>query len=213
MFLYAIKNILRGRSFLRLSMNHALGAYSLKGKVLDIGSGKHPEYHGIFKSVETEEIFTLDQKFTDNRALDLEKDALPYDSASMDQVLFLNVLEHIYNYKFVLGEARRVLKDGGELIGFVPFLINVHPDPHDYFRYTKESLEKIFTEVGFSHIEIKTVARGPFAVNFNNIVLSFPRFISVLIFPFSYILDSVFLRLRPRVGEKFPLGYIFALKK
>lgn len=208
-----IREILRGKSLTRILMNLELSKYSLKGKVLDIGGGNHPSYFKFFKK-ENYELINIDLKKSNNSLrINLETDKLPYTDNSIDQILLLNVLEHIYNHKLVIQESHRVLKDDGILIGFVPFLVNVHPDPHDYFRYTKECLEKIFKKSGFNNIKIEEVGMGPFAVSFNSIAFLFPRFLKLLFLPFYYFADFVLLKLRPKNRERFPLGYLFVLKK
>ena len=95
----------------------------------------------------------------------------------------------------------------------MPFFINIHPDPHDYFRYTKEALERIFSELDIDIIRIETVGRGPFAVHYNNIVLSIPRIVRVLLFPLAYGIDQIFLYFRPNMKERYPLGYMFEVRK
>lgn len=208
------KEILKGKTLARSLMNFELSKFRLSGKVLDLGAGKNPSYMRFFKKSEDFELVNLDLHANkDNIRLNLEKDKLPYDDYSIDQALLLNLLEHIYNYKFVTAESYRVLKDGGSVIGFVPFFVNIHPDPHDYFRYSKECLEKIFKTTGFKDITIKEIGRGPFAVHFNNIVTIFPKIISLLIFPIFYFIDWILIKLKPNIKKRFPLGYFFVLKK
>jgi len=200
---------------MRLLMNDALTTFSIKGKVLDVGGGKEPSYFKYFKEQINPEILTIDLKEPDGSLthIDLEKDPLPFKENSVDEVLMFNLLEHIYNYNFVISETNRVLVKEGRLLGFVPFLINYHPDPHDYFRYTNEALKRILKQNGYKEIIIKEVGRGPFAVNYNNLVLSFPKLIRVIIFPLYFMLDSVFLYFRPRVKERYALGYLFSARK
>jgi SAM-dependent methyltransferase len=45
---------------------------------------------------------------------------LPYDDASIDVVLMIDVLEHLYEPARVLAEVDRVLRPGGRLLAFVP---------------------------------------------------------------------------------------------
>ncbi len=213
MLLKLAREIIKGKDLVRSLMNFELCKYTLSGKVLDIGGGEKPSYFRFFKKGDYQLVNIDIRKGEDRVPINLEKDKLPYDDNTIDQVLMLNVLEYIYNHKFTVGEAKRVLKEDGELIGFVPFLVGYHPDPHDYFRYTGEALQKIFKEVGFSEIKIKEVGRGPFAVSFDNIGFIFPKFLRLLALPFYYFLDSIVVNLRPGFKKKFPLGYLFVLKK
>lgn len=216
MFIDIIKSTARGKSLLRTLMNLELRNHVLRGSVIDVGGGKDPSYFGFFKKENSAKVFTIDGIFQDKQGknIDFEKDILPFDDDQFDQALLCNVLEHIYNYKFLLSEIKRIIKNGGEIIGFVPFLINFHPDPHDYFRYTKESLQNIFTETGFKEVKIKEVGFGPFSVAFNAVAgLPFPRFCKVLALPFFYFSDLLVLKFRPGLKIRYPLGYLFTLRK
>lgn len=209
--------MLRGQSLIRALMNERCRRVSLKGMcVLDLGAGsKKGSYHDYFaESADT--VITADMKNGDgnHKQLNFETDRLPFNDASFDGVLAFNLFEHIYNHVHLVQEANRVTRHGGKLIGFVPFLVNYHPDPHDYFRYTPEALRKIFTHAGYSDITIEEIGRGPFAVNYNNVVLSIPKIVRVLILPLYWALDSVFLTFRPQAGKRYALGYFFtAVKK
>lgn len=45
---------------------------------------------------------------------------IPYDSASFDAVLVVDVLEHVPDPSFLVSEIARVLRPGGSFVGFVP---------------------------------------------------------------------------------------------
>ncbi len=206
-----LKGLNQNKSLARLLMNTEIAKHSLSGDVLDIGGGKKPSYVKLFNTGQLNTFNIID--FETIPDYNLEKDRLPYHDASLDQILLFNILEHIYNYRFVVNEAYRVLKKNGVVLGFVPFLVNYHPDPHDYFRYTAEALDKIFSEAGFKDIDIKEIGGGPFYVNFNTILFSMPKISRIVIFPFYYFLDKIYLKLRPKASKRFALGYFFILKK
>lgn len=209
-----IKQLAKKKSLLRSLMNLEAGNYSVGGKVLDLGGGVEPTYFNFLKREEGVEILNLDLKNNEDQGkIDFEKDNLPFADGAVDNVLAFNLLEHIYNYRHLLSEASRALKTGGRMLGFVPFMINYHPDPNDYFRYTREALQKIFTEVGFKEIKIKAIGFGPLAVNFNIIAPFMPVFLRCLLFPLYYFADKIILKLRPKMTERYPLGHFFELKK
>ncbi|PIS06120.1 MAG: hypothetical protein COT80_02385 [Candidatus Buchananbacteria bacterium CG10_big_fil_rev_8_21_14_0_10_33_19] len=210
-FFTIIKEIAKGKSLIRTMMNLELKDFKLSGKVLDIGGGKNPSYLRFFKKEDGLNFISLD--LMGENKIDLEKESLPYKDKSVDQVLLFNILEHIYNHKFLVNEVRRVLKDDGQVIGFVPFLVGYHPDPHDYFRYTNESLERIFKDAGFSSIVIQSIGGGPFLANYNIIMDYMPRVLRIFLFPFYLVRDSVILKIKPSLVEKFSLGYLFVIKK
>lgn len=87
---------------------------------------------------------------------DLTK-TLPFRNASCDIIFMSNVLEHISNPILLLQECYRILRPGGLIIGTVPFLLNVHQVPYDFYRYTNFMLEKMFKNSGFSNVEITSL--------------------------------------------------------
>jgi SAM-dependent methyltransferase len=188
-------------------MNKGLSVFTLRGRVLDVGGGHAPDYFNYFKTEPDAHVETIDGS---TQTVDFEKDALPYPDNSIDTIILCNVLEHVYAYQFLLNEVRRVLKPDGQLIGFVPFLIQYHPDPHDYFRYTHEALARIFDDSGFKNVKITRVGGGPFLANFNNLVLSLPRVLRAPLYLPYALLDAAFVRLRSRVTMRYPLGFIFS---
>lgn len=76
-------------------------------------------------------------------------------SQSCDVVFCFNVLEHIFEHVAALSELRRVLKPGGSFYGYVPFLVSVHADPFDYWRYTGATLAKLLTSSSFTNVSVK----------------------------------------------------------
>jgi SAM-dependent methyltransferase len=191
-------------------MNLSFRNIKLSGFVLDVGGARSPDYFDYFDTKDVTKIKPVDGSIMN---LDFEKDELPEDDGTVDTVLLCNVLEHVYNHMFLMGEIYRVLKIEGRLVGFVPFLINYHPDPHDYFRYTGEAISKIMMTVGFVDVQIKEVGGGPFYVNYNNLVLSVPKIFRPFLFIPYFCLDKLFLVLRPEARKRYPLGYTFYARK
>jgi len=207
--LLIIKKIAGGQSILRILMNLGFREETVRGVVVDVGGGRSPDYFEYFRQ---EHLISCTPVDASLGAIDFEKDPLPFPEQYADTVICANVLEHIYNYKFLLSEIHRITKKGGKFLGFVPFLIQYHPDPHDYFRYTKEALEKIVQEAGFKDVCIRSIGGGPFLVNFNNIMLSVPRIVRIILFPIYAALDWLMLAVRPKVRIRYPLGFIFTAK-
>lgn len=209
-----IKEIWRGKDLYRLLMNSRCANYELSHRVLDLGSGTTlASYHRFFKKATSAEIIPLDlgfEKAGSGTFLDLEKDKLPYSEASIDSILIFNILEHLFNYSLLIAEMKRVIKPGGRVFGAVPFLVGYHPDPQDYWRYTSESLRKIFEAAGFKNIEMKILGLGPFSAAWSQIEFLWPRLLKMLILPMVLGLDQLLIVLRPRLNrEKFALGLFF----
>jgi ubiquinone/menaquinone biosynthesis C-methylase UbiE len=213
--IFHIRQALAGKTLVRSMMNKALMDFELPGKVLDLGGGGNPSYlHFINKGKSFKRLnIDIDEDVKDRIKVNLEHDRLPFEDATFKNVLMLNLLEHIYNHKHALREARRVLEVEGTIIGFVPFLIKMHKDPNDYFRYTEEALERISQEVGFRSSTIKPIGLGPFSVSYNTFVSVFPNILFIWYLPLAFIMDKLLLLFRSNLKHHFPLGYLFIMKK
>lgn len=196
---------------------------TLTGKVLDLGgralSFEHGKPRGAsyhrFLKFENAEILRLDidSETSPDYNIDLEKDPLPFKENSVDTVLAFNLFEHIYNHKFLIKEISRVLKPGALMLGSVPFLVRIHPDPKDFFRYSKDTLERLFSEADFGKIIVEYVGLGPFVCQYSQIEFICPRIIRPILASISILLDKAFLRLKPHLAGKFPINFIFIVKK
>ena len=58
----------------------------------------------------------------------------------------------MYNPQKAINEMHRILKEGGTCILSTRFMYPYHPDPKDYYRFTKDGLEYLFKE--FSKVEV-----------------------------------------------------------
>lgn len=209
---------MRGKDLYRTLMNMECANYNLRGKVLDLGSGiNKASYHRFLKKSDDAEIISLDLGFNDNSNgsfIDLEKDKLPYEDNSIDTILAFNLLEHIYNYSFLISEVYRILKPGGQVIGAVPFLVGYHPDPRDFWRYTSESLDKIFKEHNYKDIKITVLGRGPMSAGYSQIEFMLPRIFKIIILQLVFLSDNIILKLKPKLNQqKFALGLFFSFSK
>jgi SAM-dependent methyltransferase len=93
--------------------------------------------------------------------------SLPFKNAVFDIVLCSEVMEHVREPEAMLREIRRVLRPGGFLVLTTPFMVPMHEEPHDYFRYTCHGLKYLCTK---AELSVKKVI--PFA-EMNGVALSF----------------------------------------
>lgn len=85
---------------------------------------------------------------------------LPFENNSVDAFICLAVLEHVQNPIKAMEEMYRVLRPGGKIIIYVPFLFYYHNhegnhEYGDYWRFTKDTLQ-LFAKP-FSSYEIQSV--------------------------------------------------------
>jgi SAM-dependent methyltransferase len=192
-----------------------LSTLDLSGRVLDLGGSRKSKYHELIQGEHDIEVVNIDGASGLDLHFDLEK-PFPLVDDRYDAVLTCNVLEHIYNYQNIFSESHRVLRKGGTLIITVPFLIFFHPSPHDYWRYSKETLDKLLLSSDFTDVSITTIGRGPFLVlgqMFGGIHL--PEFLRVLLYYKLLLLDKIIsLFVRSEVlKDRYPLGYFVTAKK
>jgi SAM-dependent methyltransferase len=211
-----VSETLKGKGLGRILFNLCVADKNITGKVVDIGSKKDASYYR-FMNVSNAEIITIDvdKDCNPDIILNIEKDPIPLESSSCDYLFMFNLLEHLNSYNNLLSESFRVISDNGSVLGCVPFLASIHPDPHDYVRYTKEKLEHIFKQAGFMSCEIKTMGYGPFTAAYGHIQFMLPRILKLLLFPLIYFLDRSIQKIKPSIDftERYPIGYYFELKK
>lgn len=111
------------------------------GKICDVGAGGRRI---------TPEVVTVD--FVPGPGVDIAGDihALPIPTDSFDCVFCTGTLEHVRDPAKAVHELLRILKPGGIIHIDVPFIQGYHPDPVDYWRFTREGLRllcKPFDEI------------------------------------------------------------------
>ncbi len=136
---------------------------SLEGKtILDVGSGKGNHLvafarrgltaYGLDKIKEHHEALAQ----FDVRGCDLEHEAFPFATDSLDIVFSKSVIEHVANADNFLAETRRVLKPGGLAILMCPdWATQAHMYWDDYTHvkpWTRKGLQNALKIHGFQRI-------------------------------------------------------------
>jgi len=83
-------------------------------------------------------------------------------AASADGVVSFQVLEHVWDLDWYLGEAKRLLKPGGWLLLSTHGTWPYHPHPADYRRWTRAGLVAELGTRGFDNECVEAVV-GPLA--------------------------------------------------
>jgi SAM-dependent methyltransferase len=122
------------------AMRKLLPALEGDGRIIELGAGG--DYYKRF--------VRLGQKYeTSNLSggcdwvLDMTDIQLPDES--VDALVSVFALEHLFDFESVLREQHRVLKPGGRLLLVVPFLYYYHAAPDDYFRFSASALDKLLS--------------------------------------------------------------------
>lgn len=76
-----------------------------------------------------------------------------FAEGQFDAVFVMEVLEHVEDPRAALSEICRVLKPGGMLTISVPFILEIHDAPHDYWRFTEHGLRLLLRE--FDEVKIQ----------------------------------------------------------
>ena len=98
---------------------------------------------------------------------------VPLEDASADLVVSFQVLEHVWDLEWYLGECRRLLKPTGWLILSTHGVWLYHPHPTDFRRWTESGLTEELRTHGFTPVDVRPVV-GPLAwpLNFYLIAVS-----------------------------------------
>ncbi|MEK7462332.1 MAG: methyltransferase domain-containing protein [Patescibacteria group bacterium] len=192
-----------------------LATISLSGDVIDLGGSRKSAYYKNFKGEFSLAVANMDDD-TKDITVDLEQ-PFPIEASKYDHVLCINVLEHIFNYQNVIHETQRILKPGGQALFAVPFLIQVHPSPHDYWRFTGETLNRLFSEAGFTQVTVEPIGTGVCSaiVQMKSNLLHF-HFLRHLASWLAFTGDAILARLykKPTFSKEFyTLGYVIKAKK
>ena len=203
---------------------NALRDYA-RGRLLDLGCGKAPflSYYTTY----VDEITLVDwgNSMHKNTLLDCEADLnepLEFASETYDTVVLSDVLEHIAEPQALLSEVSRILKSGsGVLLLNVPFLYQIHEEPHDFHRYTCFSLQRMCAIADLDVVNISSLGGAPEVLI--DILSKLFQQVPIVGRSFAAVLQSIgawLTKFGPghfassRTSDRFPLGYsLVAVKR
>lgn len=130
-----------------------------KGKILDLGCGDGKTGKRLFDLGFEVEAFDMDKdRFEFHKEIRFSNgnlnDPLPYSDNTFDYIIFMEVIEHIYNPGFVISEISRILKKGGKLILSTPNILNVS----SRFRFLVEGSFDFFREPTLDYSKMFPIA-------------------------------------------------------
>ena len=168
-------------------------AISILIKELDEDTSKRGLNIGSGKSRLHERISNLD--IVDGPFVDYIADGhtLPFDDNTFDIVIAQESLEHFEEPTTAVKEIYRVIKPNGLFYIQVPFIIGYHPGPTDYWRFTKEGIDKLVVQAGFA-CESVAISVGP-ATGFYRVLVEFLAIFASLFSEKSYLYVKGFMSL------------------
>ncbi len=132
---------------------------------VDIGAGSAP-YRSLFTSRNVNyvpcDIAINNDLNTHGSVLIQPGCAIPLDPASADWVVSFQVLEHVWDLDWYLGEVKRLLKPRGHVLLSTHGTWLYHPHPTDYRRWTRDGLIREIEQRGFRVISVRADV-GPLA--------------------------------------------------
>jgi len=120
------------------SIKAYLSSFNLKREfVADLGSGPLRQ---------SDDVLCCDGVNYENVDLVTDLEQLPIAGNSCDGIMSIAVLEHVTDPRAHVAEMVRVLKPGGRVLCFIPFVQGFHASPYDYQRYTCSGMRHLFRD-------------------------------------------------------------------
>ena len=193
-------------SIARTLMNQLLEKIIFKGKIIDIGGGNNVSYRKLIKNDYTS--VNIDERVKPNICTKVDE-IIPLNDNTFDNCLMFNILEHVYNWDFLLSEAHRLLKNNGCFYIIIPFSYPIHECPDDFIRVTESYLKRKLEDFHFKNINIYSVSYGPFSTA--QLFMMRHRYFQNYIGQFFVLVDFILKKLIPKkiaaYTKKSPLFY------
>lgn len=126
--------------------------------ILDLGAGECRYRFFFDKCIYVSVDFGKGDKNWDFGSNDIIGDITKLDfikSESVPYILNTTVLEHINEPSELFSHIGRILRPGGQLFLYVPFVIGEHQIPFDFYRYTSYGLRYLCEKCGLEVVELE----------------------------------------------------------
>jgi len=135
----------------RKGLKKLLASYGKEDIILNLGSG--PTYLQGRKDIINMDIFAFDE-------VDIVADVadLQIKDESVDFILNIAMMEHVKDPDRVVKEIHRILREGGKVFCYLPFMPPFHAAPDDFYRWTISGARELFSQ--FSEVDV-FVGAGP----------------------------------------------------
>ena len=184
-------------------------------RVLNIGAGG--PIQGIIElSLNTKKVTTIDIDPARKPDIVMDVTNLEFNDNSFDLVIMMEVLEHVKEPKKALSEIYRVLSDNGKLIMSTPFILGIHDEPYDYYRFTKYGLEYLLSDFKIEIHETNDFAHTIMVLigRLMKSKLRRDKIVSLIIFmPLLLVYPMVFIVSKLVISSHITTGYFVKAKK
>lgn len=202
------------RTLLRFLQNELLSNITVGDQILDLGGNANSQYYRYLTVADGAHVTYADLYDQSENVINMDfTQPFPIQDQTYDNVLLMNVIEHLDDYNLCIQESKRILKESGKLIGVVPFLFLVHMVPDDFHRPTESSLYHALKEAGFRSITISPIGYGRWAAaaNLCGQKIKFKPF-TLLLYLLAFALDKIDKDDHKNTKGKFafPIGYFFS---
>jgi SAM-dependent methyltransferase len=199
----------------RHHLRDQIGKLGTEAVILNLGSGPQ-----ILKK--RDDIINVDLFAFDSVDIVANATNLPLKNNSVDLILNMAMLEHVPDARLVINEMLRVLRPGGVVVCYLPFMCPFHAAPHDYQRWTISGIRALFSE--YDQVEAG-VGGGPTSgmlwitqewlailLSFGSRILHDIIFLVVMVVTSPIKLLDIFLARHPN-AEKIASGFYVVAKK
>ena len=135
--------------------NQPVLAVHLCGRLFDLECGKVPLYaayrNRLSDNVCVDWLGSLHHNIHDDQFCD-HAQPLPFADDSFDTILSSDVIEHLPDLLLAFKEMGGLLRPGGKLILNTPCMYMPQEIPHDYYRHTRYSLDRLTAWPGLSRL-------------------------------------------------------------
>lgn len=195
----------------------------VRGSLLDLGCGKVPFFEAYRANISSNTCVDWPGSPHGDLHIDTFCDLsqpLPFADEQFDTILSSDVIEHLPDPILAFREMGRILKPDGKLILNTPFLYMLHEMPHDYYRYTRYSLQRLAVQSGMDVLELQEI--GGIGEVFGDlsakVIGLLPHAGSPLCIAWQRLLVAVsrtkpWQSMRRVSAPRFPLGYFMVARK